>query len=326
MAKISKDDLSSFNGSFITPEIILVRPEQGYFLSSNSLLFIDRTKLLVDTGILFGSDQLRAVNDFFKPDLVLLSHYHLDHVFGSHIFKESQKLIHRSEIAALSSLEDFFEFCYGSKAVTETEIDMWNQHFSSFLELESISGWDDLGLDNLKPVDNEYKLDIGDMIIEIIHLPGHSPGHCGLYEQNSQILFIGDISGKFGPWYGWENADLPQFRETVVKLRDFIENNAISLVVPSHSRPVEKQEYLKRLDVFNSVFDERKKQIMEFISKQESGTTITEITAQSFIYQGRGKEPDFVNEIFEKHHVEKHVEELASEGLVKYEEDKILVV
>ena len=73
----------------------------------------------------------------------------------------------------------------------------------TFLEYEGLSGWKDLALDHIQSFDINKPLDLGEIRLEFLHLPGHSPGHCGLYEPESKVLFIGDIDlSKFGPWYG----------------------------------------------------------------------------------------------------------------------------
>ncbi|MHA2295709.1 MAG: MBL fold metallo-hydrolase [Candidatus Hodarchaeales archaeon] len=325
MAKITKDDLSRFNGSFLSPEIILMRPMTKSFFTCNSLLFVDKTKLILDTGFQLGSNQLEKMRGIFNPDLVLFSHYHGDHVFGSYNFPECQKLIHQSDKDSLTSLESFFTFCYGSKINDPEEFESWKQHFSSFLQLQSLSGWEDLALDNTQAIKINNTLNLGDTTIEIIHLPGHSPGHCSFYESNSQILFIGDfdVLSKFGPWYGWRNTDIQSFRMSVEKLKHFMEINEISIVVPSHSRVLQKQECLERLIDFGKAFDERNVQLLDYIAKQKDGTTISEIAEQSFFYKGKKSNPPFVWEFFERIHVEKHVEELESEGLLKIEDDWI---
>ncbi|MHA2248007.1 MAG: MBL fold metallo-hydrolase [Candidatus Hodarchaeales archaeon] len=327
MVEYSKNDLSRFNGRILSPNIILIRPQVSKLLTSNVLLFDDQIKLVVDTGgFQYGSGQMSMVKDFFKiesDDIVLFSHYHIDHVFSAHIFSESHKLIHELETDVLRSLDNFLEFCLGDKKGVLEHASVWKPRFLSFLEHESLSEWNDLSLDNIQPLDTNRSLELGEKTPEIIHLPGHSPGHCGLYEPVSQILFIGDIEigSRFGPWYGWANANLQTFRKTIVKLKDFIEKNEVSWIIPSHSAPIEdKQECLKRLADFNDIFNLRKRTILEFITKQHNGITIGEITNQSFIYQGRNNVPW---EIFERIMVEKHIEELLMEGYIICEGDRV---
>ncbi|MFX0066928.1 MAG: MBL fold metallo-hydrolase [Candidatus Hermodarchaeota archaeon] len=327
MVKITNELLSRFNGRLLSPGIILLQPMVKSFFTSNSLLFLDETTLVLETGFQFGSGQLRTVRDLFNPDLILFSHYHIDHIFGCYLFSECPKLIHRSDQPAFISFEEFLTFCFGGSMPNTDELNNWNEHFSTFLELESLSGWDDLGLDNHQVIESNDTLNLGEMTLEIIHLPGHTPGHCCFYEPTSQVLFIGDfdILSKFGPWYGWRNTNLSLFRSSTETLKHFVENNEITTIVPSHSRPLQKQKCLDRLIVFNKVFDKRDEQILKFIANQKDGTTISEIADQSFIYQGKKSDPPYVWEFFERIHIEKHVEELLADGRIKKEEDQIFI-
>lgn len=327
MADYAKHELSQLNGRLLSPKIILIMPRSKLF-TSNTLVFDSQKKIVVDTGFQHGSGQLSSVRDFFSigsDDFILFSHYHIDHIIGSHLFSQSSKLIHQSEKDAFKSEETFLQFCYQDN-LSSSEYDLWKPRFLSFLEYEDLSEWTDLALDDTQLIDTGSPLDLGEISLDVLHLPGHSPGHCGLYEPDNQILFIGDIDlSNFGPWYGWRNADILSFRQSIGQLRQFIEENEISWIVPSHSPPLKnKQDCLKRLENYSQIFDERKRRILDFITRQRSnGTTIGEIAGQSFIYQGKISTPPFVFETFEYFMVEHHIKELSMEGQIIQEEKRI---
>jgi glyoxylase-like metal-dependent hydrolase (beta-lactamase superfamily II) len=325
MVKVTQNDVSRFNGKFLAPGIIIIRPFVRKYLTTNSLLFVDETNLLIDAGFQHNSRQLQTSKETIEPDIVLFSHYHLDHVFGSHIFTESRKIIHNSEMKPFSSLESFLDFCYFNTPIPKEMLKNWNERLHFFLSLENLSNWQELALDKVESFKSTDTLDLGNFKLQILHLPGHSPGHCGIFEPTNKVLFIGDldISRVLFAWYGWKNADLAQFRQSVLVVKDFIEENDVSIIVPSHSKPVSKEEGLLRLEKLYNVFDLRKNQILEFIAKNKNGTTLTEITKQSFIYQGKKSDPQFIWKLFEKNHIEKHVDELVKEGEVVCDDNLI---
>ncbi|MHA1448779.1 MAG: hypothetical protein ACTSP4_05090, partial [Candidatus Hodarchaeales archaeon] len=109
---------------------------------------------------------------------------------------------------------------------------------------------------------------------------------------------------KFGPWYGWNNADLGLFRQSVEKIREFVKKTEVEIIIPSHSRAVNKDEGLVLLDRFHAIFDDRRKRILNYIGNSRNGVTIDEIADQSFIYKGKVSNPPFVWKLFEKIHVE----------------------
>jgi len=314
----TKEELVSFNGTELFPGVILIRPSIKNYLTSSSLLFVDETTLIADSGFQHNTDQLKKTRKLFNPDVLFFSHFHLDHTFGCHTFPDSQKLIHQIERDALPTSELFIQFCYNGTIIPKNELAFWIKRFQNILKVENLSNWDDLHLNDVKAFKGNDIIDLGNFQLEIIHLPGHSPGHSGLFEPNNKILFIGDfdISKQLFAWYGWKNSNLPIFRKSVIQLRKFIEENDISLIIPSHSKPVQKQECLKRLDDFYTVFDKRKDKILEFLSKHKKGTSIEDIAQQSFIFQGKKSNPPFIWEYFEKIHIEEHVKELITEKSV----------
>ncbi|MFX0086209.1 MAG: MBL fold metallo-hydrolase [Candidatus Hodarchaeota archaeon] len=327
MTSFREEDLQSLNGKELAPGIVLIRPMTRRNLTSNSLLFLDETKLIIDSGFQFNTGQLQKLNDIINPDILLFSHYHLDHVFGSHEFSNTKKKIHSSEISPFSSLDNFLKFCYHDVAISKEMTEIWKKRLHFFLDLENLSDWKELTLDSVEPFERTDTFDLGDMKIHVLHLPGHSPGHCGFYESTNSILFIGDldISKALFAWYGWKNSDLGKFRSSVLELKRFIENKKIPIIVPSHSRPVSNDESIARLEALYNVFDYRKNQILNFVANKRKGTSISEIAKQSFIYQGRKSDPPFVWELFEKIHIEKHVEELLKEGSLKKEGSLVFV-
>lgn len=261
-------------------------------------------------------------------DLILFSHYHVDHTFGGWVFEDRPKLIHSVEEKALGSLKDFIGYCYATDQLDETSYSLWVKRFLTLIGLDGISSWDKLGFDYIESTNYTNPLDLGATTLEFIHLPGHSPGHTGFYSPNDQILFIGDIvlTARFGPWYGWKNASLPAFRESVGKVRTFVsEHDEIRWVLTSHSRPLTREKALEYIERFESHFGLRQRKIREFIAKNPHGVRESEIANEAFIYGGSpfvSSSPKDMWMIFEKHHVEHHLSELEALGLIYNQDGK----
>ena len=315
----------SDHGKFLTPHVLLIRPIKRHYLTSNSLLFLGEKNVLLDTGYQYQGDQLTSIKDDTNIDTILFSHYHIDHVFGCYVFPESTKMIHKVELEALKTFENFVTFCFKDRPISSQEWEIWNQRFNNLLKREGLHDWSDLQLGNVDPFTSNTSFDTGEIQIEVIHLPGHSPGHCGVYEPEYQLLFIGDIdlSGKFGPWYGWWNSDLSMFKKSVEYVLEFISKNEISRIVSSHTQDVSKEEGIPLLKKFLYTFNSREQEILSFLSERTKGVSLKQIANQSIVYQGKQSDPPFVWEYFEHVHVKKHIDELLDANQVFMEGELI---
>jgi glyoxylase-like metal-dependent hydrolase (beta-lactamase superfamily II) len=300
---------------------MLIRPTSPYYLTANSLLFFDEEVVLLDAGRQENNAQLQKIQENVNVDKLLFSHYHIDHILGSHLFPNAKKLIHENEIDALKSLASYFNFCLQNHDIPIEQKSSWVQRLNDFLEFEHLESWDELKLASVYPLSNNSKISLGITDLEIIHLPGHSPGHSGVYDPISKVLFIGDIeiSSKFGPWYGWPNSDLIDFRKSVRMLIDFIEKNDVSIIISSHFQELTKDQGQSKLKDFYSFFDIRKERILEHISTHKNGVSIKRIAEKSLIYKRKERFPPFVREFFESMHVEQHVRELIDLDIIQQE-------
>ena len=73
-------------------------------------------------------------------------------------------------------------------------------------------------------------VDLGDRAFEVMHLPGHSPGSIGLYEQRTQTLFSGDAIYD-GPLLDTlADSDIALYRRTMQRLLEL----PVSIVHAGH--------------------------------------------------------------------------------------------
>ena len=79
-------------------------------------------------------------------------------------------------------------------------------------------------------------LDVGDMVWEVIHIPGHSMGSIGLYHRPMKILIPGDVVyadhaiGRFD-LYG---ADAAELKKSLMRLAEL----EVAILLPGHNRIV----------------------------------------------------------------------------------------
>jgi len=151
--------------------------------------------MLVDSGM--GVVSLRdEIQDFMdKPLTAVATHYHSDHVGSFHEFEE--RVIHRAESDLMSPYDfsvplrvsdKYRDYFAGSGYTLDWDvlIDAVPHHWYD------VDSYVVPGAEPTRIVDEGDRIDLGDRNFEVIHLPGHSPGNLGLWEESTGVLFTGD--------------------------------------------------------------------------------------------------------------------------------------
>lgn len=108
-------------------------------------------------------------NEGLKPVLLLNTHCHIDHVLGNHFVYSEYGLapiLHRNELPVLESLAQVAAF-YGVDAIPSPE--------------------------PLRFIEEHDKLQLGDITLEVLYCPGHSPGGVCFYDAKAKKLWGGDV-------------------------------------------------------------------------------------------------------------------------------------
>ncbi|MFW5755189.1 MAG: MBL fold metallo-hydrolase [Tangfeifania sp.] len=144
-------------------------------LQENTFLISDETGecIFVDPGFYFPveHDEIKnyiSENDL-KPVMIANTHCHFDHIMGVEFIREE------FNIPFLAHPDDAF---WVKKAIDQGKM---------------------FGFD-MKPVNSpdsffseDEKLKFGNTEFDIIHVPGHSPGHVVFYSEKEKILIAGDV-------------------------------------------------------------------------------------------------------------------------------------
>lgn len=180
--------------------------------------------LLIDTGLGMASLKDAARNLLAKALTAVATHVHYDHVGGFHEFED--RIIHRIEAAKAAAGNAASLYGAGKddgllESIRAAGYDVPPQLFDAVPSAE----YDPLAYRVLpapatRVVDEGDVIDIGDRRFEILHLPGHSPGSIGLWEEETGILFSGDAVYD-GPLLDeLPGSDVPTYVATMKRLRD----------------------------------------------------------------------------------------------------------
>ena len=123
---------------------------------------------------------------------------------------------------------------------------------------------------------DHYK--IGDYDFEIVDLPGHTPGHIGLYDKAHKIIFSADtILDPISPNITFWGFKYPDILGTYIKTLKKVRSMDIDMVFPSHRKII--KDHVKRID---ELLDHHKVRSQEILDAMIEGHeyTVRDISAR----------------------------------------------
>ncbi|NEM05862.1 MBL fold metallo-hydrolase [Geodermatophilus normandii] len=279
---------------------LLSSPENGRYPCGNSLLVAgSEATALVDPSIEVG----RRGREVGPVDLAVVSHAHEDHVAGLHVFPEVPAHVHPAEAAAVRDPE-----------VLVAGFGM-DEAAAAVFGAELRTGFGVTGHEDVRPMDDGDVLDLGGRTLTVVHLPGHTAGHCGLLVEPDGFLFVGDIDlTGFGPYYGDVGSDLDALEASFGRLRDV---EARWYGTAHHRGVLEgRAAFLAALDAFAAVVTRRDETLLGLLGRPR---TLAEIVDHRLVYRPHVALP-FVAAV-ERRTAEQHLARLQRAGVVRTEGD-----
>jgi glyoxylase-like metal-dependent hydrolase (beta-lactamase superfamily II) len=183
---------------------------------SNSYLIIDKKTALVDTGAgLDNRIESLVRSEVDKVDLIINTHAHYDHCAGNLRFPEAKVYLHRDDAGEM--LNGRF---YGTYKFFGEELPM------KFHKL--IQGGD--------------RIYLGEMVLDVIHTPGHTYGSICLYDEDRKALFTGDTLFEEGIGRVDLGGDINMMESSLNKISEL----RVETLFPGHGRIVSEKSRVER--------------------------------------------------------------------------------
>lgn len=276
---------------------IIPAPGKGRYPYCHSV-YIEEAGVLIDPG----SDRQRLLEMKERGEIrmIWLTHWHEDHHMHLDLFPGVPLWIGEHDAPPLGDLELLLDW-YG---MTDPAI---RAFFRASL-LEEFH-FHPRSADRLLK-DGEL-LDLGCVTVEVIHAPGHTPGHLAFYFREPQVLLLGDVDlTPFGPWYGDRDSSIEQTMATVERLRKI----PAKVWLTSHEQGIFTEDPGALWDDYLRVIQGREEKLLELLQ----GAPTMEQIVNAWIVYGREREPREFFEFGERANMQKHLERLVKAGVVVF--------
>jgi glyoxylase-like metal-dependent hydrolase (beta-lactamase superfamily II) len=226
----------------------ITEPNVDPFLQANLFLIRGRDRdLLVDSGLGLASLRAELADLFERPVIALATHRHFDHTGGLHEFDEV--VVHREDAEAVANAEGFASLRIEDYPPEELS---GYERPPSLLTALPREGFD-LGSYAVTPVtptrvvEEADGIDLGDRRFSVLHLPGHTPGEIGLWEEDTRTLFSGDCVYESGLLLDeLPESDVAAYVRSMVRLRDL----PVRIVHGGHDDSFGRDRLLELIDEY----------------------------------------------------------------------------
>lgn len=268
-------------------------------------IYLPDLKVIIDPASNRG--RLKELRENPGVKEVWLSHWHEDHFMHLDLFDDLPLATSKEDATPLSDLETLLD-AYGAN---ENLKKIWRPLYQSLF--------------NFKPrrpekfLRNNEIIQEGETSVEIIHTPGHTPGHLAFLFKEQQVLFLGDYDlSPFGPWYGDVESDIEKTIESINKLKEI----PAKIWLAAHEKGVFEEQPGSLWSEYLEVINQRDQKLLSLLAK---AGTIVDIVKACLVY-GRPREPKYFFEFGERALMQKHLERLISQGKIIKEQDKYRTV
>jgi len=273
----------------------------GRYPHCHSIYIDDEFQVLIDPAC--DAEVLTKIASKRPINVIINSHCHEDHFLNNYLFPKAELWAHGLEAPMFRDLEALLDAWMSpedkaSPLGDETRQFLINDtHFTPREPARLL-------------IDNEI-ISLGETRIQVLHTPGHSPGHLCFYFPDEKVLFTADLDlVKAGPYYGDKGSNID---DTIASLERILAIEAETYLT-AHGKEGIYDGDPKTVRQYLDIIFRRENQLLESLSKQS--LTLDEISALGIIYGKRNNNDIWFIAASERNMMEKHLGRLMRDGKV----------
>lgn len=239
------------------PIEVIIGENQSKVPFSTSLLINGQSdSVLIDCG---GG---RQAFDYIKQKHITeiyLTHYHLDHIWGTYLFPDAHVTINRCDFKKLSDPLELAKasgiyFLQGKEKASQWIDRQMNKPDEGALTLR----WKSVMNIVNGCYEYEKEIDAAGTKLVMLHTPGHTEGFCCPYFPEYGVLMVGDFDlTSFGPWYMDADSDIDAFLQSAKRT---LETDAEYFITAHHKGSFKRKDYEEQLKRYiDKVFEREEK-------------------------------------------------------------------
>jgi glyoxylase-like metal-dependent hydrolase (beta-lactamase superfamily II) len=199
--------------------------------------------LLIDTGLGICNIHNQIIKLTDKPVIAVATHVHWDHIGGHKYYPNFYA--HEAELNWLRG-----EFPLTIKQIKEMVVDRCDLPKGYNINKYELFQGVPVKLLN----DNEC-INIGGRNVQVLHTPGHSPGHMCFWEKDSGFLFTGDLVYKDTLFAYYPSTDPKAYLKSLERIATL----PVNLVFPAHySLDIQPEILIRMRNAFRDLESEGK--------------------------------------------------------------------
>lgn len=203
-----KDSLNWFTIDTVDERTYIISEYRHWEETHCYLLIGDKRALLIDTGLGICNiyEEVRKLTD--KPITAVATHIHWDHIGGHKYCPDFYA--HKAEIDWLSG-----KFPLPVQAVRNMLKDRCE--LPEAFDINAYEIFQGAPTCILEDGDN---IDLGGRALQVLHTPGHAPGHMCFWESETQYLFTGDLVYKGTLFANYPSTDPQSYLTSLEKIAE----------------------------------------------------------------------------------------------------------